>query len=438
MCSKTVMSVVTNQPERTNTSIFARALVATDLHGGALSTSNSQATIFAPSDAAFRALAAEMGVSVEALLNDTATLTGVLLYHVVPGQRLLASSLRINASLTTADSGLNLTVGAPLTNASLVSLRAVGSAASLTSPDLDACSSIVHVIDTVLLPFHLPPLPHPFDLKAAALIAAALSATAFTATTLSTIAAVEIYKALAAAGLVPALGAGAGGALGRNATSPPPPPACSTVAALVAATPSLSTLLAAVQAANLTAALSSRSTPMTVFAPTNAAFASLLASLNVSAASLLSNQALLTKVLTLHVVPGVAAFAANLSNSQTLPTVAGERLTVLLGNGTVTIRAPSSSALVTTPNLSACAAVVHIIDHVLLPAVPSPPSVPSRAASPPPAVNAQSGPSDASPPPAGLSPPPLNPAAPPPQQSSAAAALSLAATLVAAAAALAL
>jgi uncharacterized surface protein with fasciclin (FAS1) repeats len=299
----------------------------------------------------------------------------------------------------------------------------------------------VHVIDTVLLPFPLPPLPHPFDLKAAALIAAAVSATAITATTLSTIAAVEIYKALAAAGLVPAIG----GAGGRNATSPPPPPACSTVAALVAATPSLSTLLAAVQVANLTAALSSQTTPMTVFAPTNAAIAALLTTLNVSAASLLANKALLTKVLTLHVVPGVAAFAANLSNGQTLLTVGGERLTVLLGNGSVTIRAPSSTAKVTTPNLVACAAVVHIIDTVLLPAVPavpsppiasSPPVLPSPAASPPPAVTAQSGPPAASPPPAMGSPLQNRTAPPPQQQSGAAGALSLAATLMAAAAAL--
>jgi uncharacterized surface protein with fasciclin (FAS1) repeats len=69
------------------------------------------------------------------------------------------------------------------------------------------------------------------------------------------------------------------------------------------ALPQFSILVEAVVAADLVGALSGNG-PLTVFAPTNDAFAALLAELGVSKAQLLADTALLTKVLTYHVVPG--------------------------------------------------------------------------------------------------------------------------------------
>ena len=67
-------------------------------------------------------------------------------------------------------------------------------------------------------------------------------------------------------------------------------------------TPELSILVEAVVAADLAATLSTGT--LTVFAPTNAAFAALLTVLGVSKESLLANKPLLTAVLTYHVVAG--------------------------------------------------------------------------------------------------------------------------------------
>ncbi|HQS90897.1 fasciclin domain-containing protein, partial [Polaromonas sp.] len=66
--------------------------------------------------------------------------------------------------------------------------------------------------------------------------------------------------------------------------------------------PQFSVLVEAVVAANLQGTLSGAG-PFTVFAPTNDAFTALLAELNLTKAALLANTALLTKVLTYHVLP---------------------------------------------------------------------------------------------------------------------------------------
>ena len=68
--------------------------------------------------------------------------------------------------------------------------------------------------------------------------------------------------------------------------------------------------------------------------PLPAAFISLLKSLNVTAADLLSDKftEVLGKVLGTHVVPGVAAKSSDLKNGQQLDTLnAGQKLTVRLG-----------------------------------------------------------------------------------------------------------
>lgn len=69
--------------------------------------------------------------------------------------------------------------------------------------------------------------------------------------------------------------------------------------------PELSILVEAVVAADLAATLSTGT--LTVFAPTNAAFAALLTELGVSKEALLANKPLLTAVLTYHVLGSTVA-----------------------------------------------------------------------------------------------------------------------------------
>lgn len=132
------------------------------------------------------------------------------------------------------------------------------------------------------------------------------------------------------------------------------------IVALASETGSLSTLVAAVQAAGLVETLQGPG-PFTVFAPTNEAFAALPAG---TLDNLLKpeNKAQLAAILTYHVVSG-AVRSTDLSNGMEAPTVNGANITVTLGDGSVMI----NDANVTTANVEASNGVVHIIDKVILP-----------------------------------------------------------------------
>ena len=155
---------------------------------------------------------------------------------------------------------------------------------------------------------------------------------------------------------------------------PAPPEADQTISELAQATPDLSLLVdALVQAdAGLVETLGGEG-PFTVFAPTNEAFAALLDALGDSYNSLddfdtAEEKELLAKVLTYHVVAGSAAYAADLSDGQSLTTVQGESLTVMLGESSVAIGDPTDTdANVVSADIAASNGVVHVIDKVLLP-----------------------------------------------------------------------
>ena len=74
----------------------------------------------------------------------------------------------------------------------------------------------------------------------------------------------------------------------------PHPPGCLSVTLLLL--PQMSTLLAAVRAADVTAPLGDKTTAWTILAPTSDAFEDLLEALGISAEQLLGNKALLQKV----------------------------------------------------------------------------------------------------------------------------------------------
>ena len=127
--------------------------------------------------------------------------------------------------------------------------------------------------------------------------------------------------------------------------------------------PEFSILVEAVVAADLGSALKAAG-PLTVLAPTNDAFAALLAELKITKTALLADKALLTKVLTYHVIPSLV-LKAQVPIDKPIKTLQGETLTV--DNGfVITDQRGRKSTLVTTDVL-AKNGVIHAIDHVILP-----------------------------------------------------------------------
>lgn len=141
-------------------------------------------------------------------------------------------------------------------------------------------------------------------------------------------------------------------------------PADKTVVQVAAANPDFSILVEAVTAAGLADTLSAPG-PFTVFAPTNAAFASLLAELGLTKEQLLGNKALLTKVLTYHVVPGLV-LKAQVPLNTPITTVEGE--TFQVSSTLVITDRRSRMATITAADILASNGVVHVIDKVILPA----------------------------------------------------------------------
>lgn len=122
----------------------------------------------------------------------------------------------------------------------------------------------------------------------------------------------------------------------------------------------LTTLVAAVQAAGLVETLSGPG-PFTVFAPPNSAFEALPAG-TVDRLVQPANRGQLTSILTYHVVPG-RLMASDLRDGQTLTTVNGARLTVRRTGNTVMV----GGATVTQADVRASNGVAHLIDRVLMP-----------------------------------------------------------------------
>jgi uncharacterized surface protein with fasciclin (FAS1) repeats len=244
-------------------------------------------TVFAPTNAAFAALLAELGITQQQLLADRALLTTVLTYHVLPGD-VRRAAIPAGRAITTLQGGVFKIEAA---GSGLVLTDGRNRRTNITTIDLVADNGVVHVVDRVLLPAN------------ANLVATAQSVPAF------------------------------------------------------------STLVSAVVAAGLVDTLSGPG-PFTVFAPTNDAFAALLAELGVTAEELLADTALLTRVLTYHVVPG-RVLAADIAFGAPITTVQGGTFSV--GNTLAITDARGRSARIVGTDVFATNGVVHTVDRVILP-----------------------------------------------------------------------
>jgi uncharacterized surface protein with fasciclin (FAS1) repeats len=132
-----------------------------------------------------------------------------------------------------------------------------------------------------------------------------------------------------------------------------------TLAEVIANDSSYSTLRQAVQAAGLESTLSGTS-PVTVFAPNNEAFAALPQG-TLDRLLLPENKAQLQKVLSYHVVPGRVT-SADIQPGE-VNTVEGQAVTIASSGGSVSV----NDATVSQPDITASNGVIHGIDKVLLP-----------------------------------------------------------------------
>jgi uncharacterized surface protein with fasciclin (FAS1) repeats len=141
-------------------------------------------------------------------------------------------------------------------------------------------------------------------------------------------------------------------------------PADKNIVQTAQALPQFSILVEAVVAANLQGALSGAG-PLTVFAPTNDAFAALLTELGVTKAQLLADTALLTRVLTYHVV-GSRVLKADVPVGPAITTLQGGTFTV---DASLRITdARGRRAGIAATDVLTSNGVIHVVDRVILPA----------------------------------------------------------------------
>ena len=119
------------------------------------------------------------------------------------------------------------------------------------------------------------------------------------------------------------------------------------------------TLLAAADAANLTDVLYNEG-PLTLFAPTDDAFAALP---DGTVENLLKNPKELAKVLKYHLVKG-NILSSDLNNGSSVATVLGSPVNIKTTEGVLV-----NNAKVIQADLEASNGVIHVIDKVLLPTI---------------------------------------------------------------------
>ncbi|NNC41145.1 MAG: fasciclin domain-containing protein [Acidimicrobiia bacterium] len=98
-------------------------------------------TVFAPTDEAFAALGEE---TINGLLEDTETLSQILLYHVVSGEVLAASVVELEAATTVQGEDISIAIvdGGVVLNGT----------SNVVTTDILTSNGVIHVIDAVILP----------------------------------------------------------------------------------------------------------------------------------------------------------------------------------------------------------------------------------------------------------------------------------------------
>lgn len=110
-------------------------------------------TVFAPTNAAFEALAAELGTDMAGfaaqMTSDIELLKKVLLTHVFAGKVMAADTAALDGQEVELVSGEKATVSS---KDGAVSLTIAASVANVTTADVEASNGVIHIIDKPLLP----------------------------------------------------------------------------------------------------------------------------------------------------------------------------------------------------------------------------------------------------------------------------------------------
>jgi uncharacterized surface protein with fasciclin (FAS1) repeats len=273
-------------------SVLAEAVVAADL--ATTLSGDGPFTLFAPTNAAFTELLAELGLTKEELFADKALLTAVLTYHVVAGE-VMAADIPLGSPITTVQGGY---FKIDSSSGVLAVTDGRNRVSPISATDQEVENGVIHVVDKVLLPAD----------KTVVQTAAALAA---------------------------------------------------------GDPPEFTLLVEALQVTGLDATLSGTG-PFTVFAPTDAAFAELLDELQLTKDELFADTALLSSVLTYHVVPGLV-LAADVPVGAPITTVQGGSFSV--DSSLVITDTAGRTANITLTDVLAGNGVIHVIDRVILPAL---------------------------------------------------------------------
>jgi transforming growth factor-beta-induced protein len=293
-------------------------------------------TVFAPTDAAFAKLPR---ATLNALLADPKALSNILLYHVVAGDVRAADV--VNLSSATSLQGESIAIA-------VADGKVKVNNANVIATDITASNGVIHVIDTVILP---PSLSAP----AATPAPAAASGNVYTVKAGDSLGRIARANAITVADLRSANNLRSDVIFpGQQLVIPTP-----NIVGRAAGAGTFNTLIAAAQAAGLVDALTGPG-PLTVFAPTDAAFAK-LGSRTIDI--LLKNPDLLRKILLYHVVSGDvrAADVVNLSSATSLQ---GSSISIAVVGGKVVL---NGNATVTATDIPASNGVIHVIDTVILP-----------------------------------------------------------------------
>lgn len=345
----TVLDVVEQTPEL---SILGAAIDAAGL-GDALSAADVDLTLFAPTNEAFLRVAEALGIQeVESLLDpaNIDLVTSILLYHVSPEAFSSAEFL----------SGYGTSSVPTLSDASFNSLRVVAEELNraqayynwLTESDLFPQKYLKIAIENSVFSTHGSFGAH-----------------------------VKRSDIQTENGVVHLI---------DHVLKPP-----SDIATIATQIPRLSTFVEALQAADLVDAFECDAgdcalKPLTVFAPTNAAFATLLEELDVSAEDLFASTDLLTDVLLYHVSDpekvGEPVLVQDVAAGAVIPNLGGGELvgdvesisddiqTEYGGNIVISTRAVptinggvNGANIVAAANVPAFNGVIHLIDNVIIP-----------------------------------------------------------------------
>jgi len=142
--------------------------------------------------------------------------------------------------------------------------------------------------------------------------------------------------------------------------APASPATSKTIVQVAAGNPQFSTLASLIKKAGLVSALSGKS-KLTVFAPTNAAFAKLP---KATLKKVQSDKKLLTSILTYHVVKGaVPASKVVQLDGKSVKTLNGKSVKIAVKRGKVYV----NKAKVTKTDVKASNGVIHVINQVLIP-----------------------------------------------------------------------